>query len=84
MEHWRRHLGVSKAQMQQLRRPILGLHRILRGLLNHLACKEGCYRLAEMGEDLKVGYTTVVNAGRRPNESLRNNSLRSEIAKWPK
>lgn len=64
-------LGISRAELEGLRRPIRGRERPVRDALIYLAWQRGCFSEAAIGAHFRVGYTTISNARKRGEEHLR-------------
>lgn len=58
-------LGLSAGELEELRHPKRHVRRPFRDVLIYLLWREGDFRLQQIGEFFRVGYTAISNARRR-------------------
>ena len=73
-------LGISAGDLEELRRPTRRVRRPLRDVLIYLLWRQGDFRLSQIGEFFRVGYTTISNARRRGQDHAeRNREVRARL-----
>ncbi|MCK5243585.1 hypothetical protein KAR34_14140, partial [bacterium] len=74
-------LGILSKELEAYRCPIRGRERLLRDILIYLIWEKTYYSLNKVGGYFKIGYTAVVNARKRGELYLLENSKFARFVK---
>ena len=73
-------LGLSAGELEELRRPKRHVRRPLRDVLIYLLWRHGDFRLSQIGEFFRVGYTAIANARQRGVQYVkRDRGIRAKL-----